>query len=159
NALDEGIDREHFDAIPLVFDDRRVITDADEHPGRGWREAGLNTSDELALGEGGNRDVFLGARGVELFPHPATRHPPAPALFPLVDSTGLAVDGDLDLARLFELVFNPPRDVLGEPHRLFVGNLLALDHDPDLTSCLERERLRHAFERVGNPFELLETFD
>src|SRR3954470_12417311 len=74
----------------------------------------------------------------------------------VVDGTRLADHRHLDLARILELVLNPPRDVLRQPDRLFVRDLLALDHDADLAPGLEGERFRDAFERVGNSFELLE---
>ena len=51
------------------------------------------------------------------------------------------------------------RDVLRQPDRFFVGDLLALDHDPDLASRLQRERFRHALEGVGDSLELLEALD
>src|SRR3954471_19407741 len=52
----------------------------------------------------------------------------------------------LDLARVFELVLDAPRDVLREPYGLFVGDTLAFDDDTDFASRLEREGL-------GDPFE------
>src|SRR5262245_16559039 len=79
--------------------------------------------------------------------------------FRVIHGARLADDRHLDLARILELVLDAPRDVLREPDRFLVGNLLALDHDPDFAPGLQRERLRHALERIGDPLELLEPFD
>src|SRR5262249_30584853 len=65
-------------------------------------------------------------------------------------------DGDLDLAGVLQFVLDPARDVLREPDRFFVGDLLALDHDADLAAGLEGEGLRDALERIGDALELLE---
>src|SRR5580765_7255810 len=81
------------------------------------------------------------------------------ALLRVVDGTGFANDRHFDLAWVLELVLYAARDVLREPHRLLVGDLLALDHDPNLAAGLQREGLRHALEGVGDPFELLEPLD
>src|SRR6187455_1208950 len=79
--------------------------------------------------------------------------------FGVVDGSGFTDDGHLDLAGVLELVFDPPRDVLRQPDRLLVGDLLALDHDANLAAGLQRERLRHALEGVGNAFEFFEALD
>src|SRR5260221_14405379 len=70
--------------------------------------------------------------------------PRPPASLGIVDGARLPDDRDLDLPGVFELVLDPARDVLREPDRFFVGDLLALDQDADLASGLEGERLRHA---------------
>src|SRR6188768_2488318 len=80
-------------------------------------------------------------------------------LLGVVDGAGFTDDGDLDLTGIFELVFDPAGDVLREPDGFFVGNLLALDHDADFPARLDRERLRHALEGVGDAFELFQTLD
>ncbi len=41
----------------------------------------------------------------------------------------------------------------------FVGDLLALDHDANLASSLQGERLRDALERVRDAFEFFEALD
>src|SRR6266849_4277390 len=74
----------------------------------------------------------------------------------VVDRARLPNDGHFDLARVFELVLDAARDVLREPDGLLVRDLLALDHDADLAAGLQRERLRHALEGVGDAFQLLE---
>src|SRR5580765_7374315 len=90
----------------------------------------------------------------------ATRVGPGTAtLLGVVDGAGFANHRHLDLARVFELVLDPPRDVLRQPDGFLVGDLLALDHDPDLAARLQRERLRDALERVGDPFELFQALD
>src|SRR5262245_41187530 len=83
----------------------------------------------------------------------------SPPLLRIVDGASLADDGDFDLSRIFELVLDSSGDVLREPDRFFVGDLLAFDHDADLAPRLQRERLGHAFERVGDALELFETLD
>src|SRR5262245_48731610 len=57
---------------------------------------------------------------------------------------------DLDLSRILELVFDAPRDVLGQPHRFLVRHAVALDDDADLAAGLEGERFRDALEGVGD---------
>src|SRR5207237_7068206 len=74
----------------------------------------------------------------------------------VINRAGFANDRHFDLAGVFELVLDSPGDVLREPDGFFVRDLLAFDHDPDFTAGLQRERFRDAFERVGNPLELLE---
>src|SRR5215207_2975638 len=66
----------------------------------------------------------------------------------VLNSPGLADDRDLDLARVFELVFDPARDVLGQPDRFFVRDTLALDQNPDFAAGLQCEGLRDALEGV-----------
>src|SRR6267142_1269068 len=83
----------------------------------------------------------------------------APTSFCVVNGAGFADHRDFDLSRILELVLDPARDVLREPDRFLVGDLLALDHDADFATGLQRERLRDALERVGDPFELLEALD
>src|ERR1700741_1909011 len=77
----------------------------------------------------------------------------------IVNGAGLADHGDLDLSRILELALDPPRDVARQPDGFVVADLLALDHDANLTAGLQRERLRHALEGVGNLLELLEALD
>src|SRR5439155_1464418 len=77
----------------------------------------------------------------------------------VINRAGFANDRHFDLAGIFELVLDSPGDVLREPDGFFVRDLLAFDHDADFTAGLQRERLRDAFERVGNAFELLEPLD
>src|SRR5688500_5087380 len=72
---------------------------------------------------------------------------------------GFTNDGHLDLAGVFELVFNPSGDVLRQPDRLLVRDLLALDDDADFAAGLEGEGLGDAGERVGDAFQLLEALD
>src|SRR5204862_7609870 len=79
-----------------------------------------------------------------------------PDSFCIVGCPRLPNHRHLDLARILELVFDAPRDVLRQPHGFLVGNLFALDHDPDLAPRLQRERFGHAAERVGDAFELFE---
>jgi hypothetical protein len=68
---------------------------------------------------------------------------------------------DLDLTGVLELVLDPPGDILRQPDRGFVGDAIALDHDPDFAPGLKGEGFRDAFERIGDPFQFLErlTYD
>src|SRR5436190_7239611 len=77
-------------------------------------------------------------------PASATRSPVA--LPGELNGARLPDHGYLDLARVFELVFNAARDVLREPDRLLVGDALAFDDDADFAAGLEREGL-------GDPLE------
>src|SRR4051812_27596783 len=79
------------------------------------------------------------------------------ALPGVINGPGLADDGNFDLTRVFELVLDAPRDVLRQPHRFLVRDAVALDDDADFTAGLQRERLGHALERVGDVLELLEA--
>src|SRR5438445_7391435 len=78
------------------------------------------------------------------------------ALTGVLNGAGLPDDGDLDLPRILQLVFDAPRDVLREPHRLLVRHAVAFDDDADLAAGLEGERLRHALERVRDVLQLFE---
>src|SRR5829696_8358122 len=75
------------------------------------------------------------------------------------NGTRLADDGDLDLSGVFQLVLDPPGDVLGQPDGLLVRDVIALDQDADLAAGLQRKRLRDALERVGDAFELFQPLD
>src|SRR6185295_9562228 len=72
------------------------------------------------------------------------------------DRAGLADDRDLDLARVGQLGLDLARDVLGEPERLVVRELAAVDDDAHLAAGLDRERLLHPLEGGGDLLELLE---
>ena len=50
HALDNGVDREHFDAIALRLDDRGIVADADQNPGGRRKEPPLDAGDQLAFG-------------------------------------------------------------------------------------------------------------
>src|SRR3989338_4487905 len=80
-----------------------------------------------------------------------------PALPGIIDRAGLPDDGHLDLAGVLELVLDAPGDVLRQPDGFLVADALALDHDANLASGLEREGLGDPFERVGDALELLEA--
>ena len=74
-------------------------------------------------------------------------------------AAGLADDVDLDLSRIFQLIFNALGDLAGEHIGALVGDVLRLDHDAHLAAGLNRERLFHAREAVGNLLQLFETTD
>src|SRR5688572_3019061 len=59
--------------------------------------------------------------------------PPLPGK---LNGAGLSDDGDLDLARIFQLVLDPLGDVLGQPHRRLVRDPFAFDDDADLAAGL-----------------------
>src|SRR5512146_899100 len=69
-----------------------------------------------------------------------------PGLLGVLDGSGLANDGDLDLARVGQLVLDLLDDVAGEPGRGQVVDLVRPDEDPDLAAGLDRERLLDAGE-------------
>ena len=55
DALDERVDGQHLDAIPLRLDHRRIVADADEQPVRRRRRRRPRMrAIELALGAVGN---------------------------------------------------------------------------------------------------------
>src|SRR5712691_2813359 len=57
--------------------------------------------------------------------------------FRIVRGARFADHRHLDLAGIFQLVLDAPRDVLREPDGFLIGNLLALDHDADLATRLD----------------------
>src|SRR5262249_30983345 len=69
----------------------------------------------------------------------------------------LANDGDLDLSRVRHLLLDPSRDVARQEERLIVRDRARIDDHPDLAARLDRERPLHAFERVADLLEVLET--
>src|SRR5438552_1049053 len=73
---------------------------------------------------------------------------PLTSSFGIVSRARLPDHGHLDLAGVLELVLDSASDVFGEPDGLFVVDLFAFDHDPDLASRLQCEGLRHAFEGI-----------
>src|SRR5437867_8823526 len=50
-------------------------------------------------------------------------------------------DRDLDLTRVLQLVLDPARDVLRQPHRLLVRDAIAFDDNADFAAGLQRECL------------------
>jgi hypothetical protein len=50
-AVDDRVHRQHVEPIAFPAHHRRIIADADFEPRRPGRKGGLNTSDELALGQ------------------------------------------------------------------------------------------------------------
>jgi hypothetical protein len=57
DALHENIDAQHFETVPFDFNDRGVVADADEQPGRLRHQPLLDAGDELsfcAVGDGGS---------------------------------------------------------------------------------------------------------
>jgi hypothetical protein len=53
HAVDHGVNRDDLEAVPLRFDDRRIVTDTDSQPGWSRRELPLNARDQFALREFG----------------------------------------------------------------------------------------------------------
>src|SRR5687767_13756828 len=81
---------------------------------------------------------------------------PARRSLRVLDRTGLADDGDLDLPRVGEVLLDLLGDVAREPDRLLVGDLLAVHDDADLAARLDGEALLHALEARRDLLELLE---
>src|SRR5258707_10678071 len=77
----------------------------------------------------------------------------------VLDGAGLANHRDANLAGIRELGLDLLRDVLRQPERLLVGELVAVDDDAHLAAGLDGEGLLHALERRGDLFELLEPLD
>src|SRR4030042_4982458 len=82
-----------------------------------------------------------------------------PSLSGIFHGPHLADDGDLDLPRIIELVLALLGDVLGHQSCPVIGDLLALDDNPDLPAGLEGEGLGDAVEGVGDLLELLPPLD
>ena len=66
---------------------------------------------------------------------------------------------DLDLSGIFHFALDPLSDVMCDDDHLIVVDLLRLDDDADLTTCLDGERVLDSVIGVGDLFELLQTFD
>ena len=81
----------------------------------------------------------------------------SPFLFCVVDGTGLSEHVDLDLAGIFQLVFDLLGNIVREDGELIVGNLFGVDDDADLTACLNGKGLFHAGEGIGDLFQFLQT--
>src|SRR5262245_12170510 len=81
------------------------------------------------------------------------------ALLRVLDRAGLADHGDANLTRVGELGLDLLRDVLRQPQRLLVGELVAVDDDAHLAARLDGEGFLHALERRGDLLELLEPLD
>ena len=63
-----------------------------------------------------------------------------------VHRTAFADDVDLDLSGVFELGFDLLYDVARHEYHLLIVDLIGLDHDPDLSARLNRERFFNAFK-------------
>src|SRR3972149_367396 len=70
-------------------------------------------------------------------------------LFRVLHGPRLADDGDLDLARVGQLLLDLLDDVAGQPGRGQVVDLLRADEDPDLPAGLDGERAGGGTERFG----------
>src|SRR4051794_1123698 len=84
---------------------------------------------------------------------------PRPVLLRVLDGPRLADDGDLDLARVRQVVLDLLHDVAGEPRRREVVDLLGPDEDADLASRLDGERALDAREALRDPLQVLEALD
>src|SRR5829696_4239184 len=80
-------------------------------------------------------------------------------LLRVLDGARLADDGDLDLARVGQVVLDLLDDVAREARRGEVVDLLGADEDPHLPTGLDRERAFDAGEALGDPLEVLEALD
>ena len=65
----------------------------------------------------------------------------------------------LDLTGILKLGLYALDDVARNEAHLIVGDDFGLDHDPDLASRLDGERLFHSVEFHGDLFELREPLD
>src|SRR3712207_2862677 len=92
--------------------------------------------------------------------HGGRRAPAVPgALASIVDRAGLADDGHLDLAGVFEAFLDLLRDVAGEAGGAEVVDGARGDENADLPAGLDGEALLDAVEGVGDAFERLEALD
>ena len=54
DAFDDGVHAQDFEPVGCRLDNRRIVPDADDEPGRGGRKLCLNPCDELGFGEIGD---------------------------------------------------------------------------------------------------------
>ena len=66
---------------------------------------------------------------------------------------------DLDLAGIFQFVFNAVGQLPGQDDHLVLADLLGFDHDPDLAAGLDGVGLLHAGIAAGDLLQLLQTLD
>jgi hypothetical protein len=124
DALDLRVGGEDVKCATLRLDNRRIVAGTHDDPGR-LREAGGDALDEGPLSDLADGTV-IDCRQKS---------------FRVLDRTRLPDDRHLDLAGILQFALDAARDVLREPDRLLVGDLLALDHDAHLAARLQRERL------------------
>ena len=74
-------------------------------------------------------------------------------------NTELADHIDLDLSRVFELIFDPERDSARQRSRLKVRDLVRGHKDTDFSSGLYCKGFFDTVERVGDRLKVLETLD
>ena len=66
---------------------------------------------------------------------------------------------DLDLTRIFEFFLNLGNNISCEQYHLVVCDDVGLDHNADLTACLNGEGTLNTVERVGDFLKLFKTLD
>src|SRR5262245_4967422 len=82
-----------------------------------------------------------------------------PGLLRVLDRAGLPHHGDLDLARVLELLLDLLGDVARHDLRRQVVHVLRLDHHPDLAAGLHRVDLLHARVARADLLQALEPLD
>src|SRR5258706_1484629 len=90
---------------------------------------------------------------------PEDPHAHRSSLLRVLDGARLADDGDLDLARIGQLLLDLAHDVAREAGGREVIDLLGADEDPDLAPGLDGKRALDALEAVGDRLEVLEALD
>ena len=81
-----------------------------------------------------------------------------PALLGKVNRPGLSNDGDSDLAGILKALFDATGYVLGKLDSRQVIDLVGLDHDPDLATCLDGIGLGDTPKRIGDILKTLDAF-
>src|SRR5215212_6728193 len=84
---------------------------------------------------------------------------PALSSLGVLDAADLADHGDLDLARVLELLLGPLGHVAGQDLGGDVVDVLGLDHDPDLAAGLHGEHLVDPRVAAGDLLEALQALD
>ena len=80
-------------------------------------------------------------------------------LFCVIHLAVLTNQHDLDLTRIFQLIFNALGNVAGEEYHIVIVDLFGLDHDADFAAGLDGKAFFNAFKTGGNLFKLLQTLD
>src|SRR3990167_6697477 len=73
------------------------------------------------------------------------------------DNPGLADEGYLNLARIFEFLFYLKRDIAGHQAGFRVGYLFRSDENTDFAAGLEGIRLLHGGEGIDQGFQFLQA--
>ena len=145
DALDERVGGDDLRPVARRLADRRVVADPDGDPGRAGGSGARGSARSARARRDRRRSVPAGWTCPSYFAYSTAR---VSRMTVTLIWPGYSSSLSMRRAMSFESqTASSSRD------------LLALDQDADLAARLQRERLRDALERVGDPLELLEPLD